>query len=125
MSAPEWSGRLEDPIPVGARVKLTGVFLRDTGQRTGDEGAKVWARVACDCGPCAAGRVVAVDEYPIELLLADLKRARRGRERETVERLLAGYTDAEKADPRAHPRHIAVGALMPEHPRSPRVRYYP
>ena len=125
MSTPEWSGRLEDPVPVGARVKLTGVFLKNTGQRLGGEGERVWTRVDCECEVCARGGHVAVDEYPIERLLADLKRARRRREREVVEHLLSNYTDAEKASPRTYPRHIAVGALMPEHPRTPRARYYP
>lgn len=144
MSAPEWSGRLEDPVPVGARVKLTGVFLKNTGQRTGEEGAKVWTTLEhLSCPLCESGRFVAVDEYPIEELLAEVakhraearaapKPARRGgrkienaRKMNVETYLRESYTAKEIADPRAHPRHVAVAILMPEHPRTPRVRYYP
>ena len=142
MSTPEWSGRLEDPVPVGARVKLTGVFLKNTGQRVGGEGAKVWTTVEHECSLCAGGRFVAVDEYPIEELLAEVaqrraeakdeKPSKRGARKLATARkqnveayLRESYTADEIAAPRAHPRHIAVANLMPEHPRTPRARYYP
>lgn len=38
---------------VGAVVRLTGVFLRSTGQIAGGEGQARWAVVACDCRACA------------------------------------------------------------------------
>lgn len=50
----------------GTRVRLTGRFLRDTGQIAGDEGSRVWTIVACDCAICRRNddeyAVVAVDE---------------------------------------------------------------
>lgn len=127
MSAPEWSGRLEDSVPVGARVKLTGVFLKNTGQVVGGEGAKVWT-VISQPNP----RLVLVDEYPIEVELEAAAQLRAQRQSMRVaaalaaaERNLANYTEAEKAAPREHPRAILVANLMPEHPRTPRARYYP
>jgi hypothetical protein len=51
--------------PIGARIRLTGAFLRNTGQIAGGEGGRVWRRVACDCGLCQSGRFVAVDEKSI------------------------------------------------------------
>jgi hypothetical protein len=57
--------------PVGSKVRLTGYFLKSTGQIKGEEGAKRWA-VVNDCGfpkPCMcqtrvteAHAHVAVDE---------------------------------------------------------------
>jgi hypothetical protein len=70
----KWPGGLDpptvppdrDPVqpvpPIGARVRLTGAFLRSTGQIAGDEGQKVWRVLACACVLCAGGRFVAVDE---------------------------------------------------------------
>ena len=50
----------------GTRVRLTGTFLRSTGQLAGGEGASKWTIVACDCALCAdrtpGWRFVAVDE---------------------------------------------------------------
>jgi len=48
--------------PIGARVRLTGHFLRITGQLTGPEGLARWQIVACPCLACADGHRVAVDE---------------------------------------------------------------
>ena len=137
MSAAEWSCKLDERVPVGARVKLTGVFLKNTGQRAGGEGAKVWTVIAHACSMCESGRYVAVDEYPIELHLAEIKKLeeaegpKRTKEAalkvlESVASILAkSYTPEEVAEPRAHPRHFAVANLMPEHPRTPRARYFP
>lgn len=47
----------------GDRVKLTGQFLRSTGQATGGEGRKVWTVVSCTCGLCKRETHVAVDEF--------------------------------------------------------------
>jgi hypothetical protein len=33
---------LQSPPPVGARVRLTGAFLKSTGQHRGREGVSVW-----------------------------------------------------------------------------------
>lgn len=41
----------------GDRVRLTGVFLKNTGQRAGGEEQSRWTVRACDCGLCASGRV--------------------------------------------------------------------
>lgn len=49
-------------IRVGDVVKLTGKFLRNTGQMRGGEGSKRWTVVACACGLCVKGDFVAVDE---------------------------------------------------------------
>jgi hypothetical protein len=46
----------------GVRVRLTGAFLRNTGQMAGGEGLSRWHVRACDCDPCTDGRMVAVDE---------------------------------------------------------------
>ncbi len=46
----------------GTKVRLSGVFLRNTGQMTGGEGLSKWTVVECDCSLCASGRFVAVDE---------------------------------------------------------------
>jgi hypothetical protein len=50
------------PIPAGARVRMTGEFLRNTGQIAGGEGQRVWKVRSCDCMLCAGGRFVAVNE---------------------------------------------------------------
>lgn len=49
-------------FPIGARVRLTGNFLRWTGQYTGAEPFARWLIVPCACGLCASGRFVAVNE---------------------------------------------------------------
>jgi hypothetical protein len=46
----------------GARVRLTGAFLRSTGQIAGGEGQKVWTVRECGCRLCANGRFVLTDE---------------------------------------------------------------
>lgn len=38
-------GGLKEIPPVGTKVRLTGKFLRDTGQQRGGEGASVWTVV--------------------------------------------------------------------------------
>jgi len=56
-------GLKKKPEP-GTKVRLTGVFLRNTGQMTGDEGRKRWTVQSCECGLCKCGKpgFVAVDE---------------------------------------------------------------
>lgn len=49
------------PAP-GVRVRLTGEFLRNTGQLAGGDGASRWIVQACDCGLCKVGPYIAVDE---------------------------------------------------------------
>src|SRR6266852_2924418 len=53
--------------PVGTRVRLTGYYLKVTGQVTGSEGGKRWTVVSdCGFGPsclCSFGRHLAVDEF--------------------------------------------------------------
>lgn len=53
--------------PPGTRVRLTGEFLRNTGQQAGGEGQKSWTIVSCGCGLCkdypgVIGSFVALDE---------------------------------------------------------------
>lgn len=48
-------------LQVGDTVKLTGKFLKNTGQRVGGEGQKSWVIVSCDCAMCK-GDYCAVDE---------------------------------------------------------------
>lgn len=50
----------------GDKVKLTGVYLRNTGQIAGGEGRKTWRVVACTCDLCARGGFAAVDEPPLD-----------------------------------------------------------
>lgn len=65
-----WADYKEHPEPTafktkpapGARVRLHGTFLRNTGQMTGDEGGRVWYVHDCQCGLCQNGRHVAVDQ---------------------------------------------------------------
>jgi len=84
----------------GTKVRLTGKFLKNTGQQRGDEGVREFTVVECGCASCKLagdGGTVAVDE-------------RRG----TYD-LPGYYTDAEKA---AHPelvhRHILRVNLQPK-----------
>lgn len=53
---------------VGDRVRLTGDFLRSTGQIAGGEGQSKWVVVSCDCRMCESKRFVATDEphYDVE-----------------------------------------------------------
>jgi hypothetical protein len=53
---------MRTPPTPGQRVRLTGEHLRNTGQVVGGEGQARWLVVACPCGICASGRVVAVDQ---------------------------------------------------------------
>ena len=47
----------------GDIVKLTGQFLRSTGQQTGSEGASRWTVIEhASCRSCKTGVVVAVNE---------------------------------------------------------------
>jgi len=47
---------------VGDKVRLTGAFLRSTGQFTGDEPRKVWKVVFVRDGKYGSSDIVAVDE---------------------------------------------------------------
>ena len=47
---------------VGDRVRLTGEFLRNTGQFTGAPGTSRWLIVDCKCDACVHGDFVAVNE---------------------------------------------------------------
>lgn len=62
----------------GDKVRLTGRFLRNTGQLKGGEGRKVWTVVECACGLCSRGGFVAVDERntdgPRHIATGNLKR---------------------------------------------------
>lgn len=49
-------------INVGDRFRLTGKFLRSTGQTRGSAGLSVWTRVACSCLMCARGEWIASNE---------------------------------------------------------------
>lgn len=62
----EYSARARRPDPPppkpGDRVRFHGLFLKNTGQMTGEAGRKVWMVEHCACPPCAEGRWVAVNE---------------------------------------------------------------
>ena len=47
------------------RVRLTGEFLRNTGQIAGGDGQSRWNVRPCACGLCAGGDFVAVDEHSL------------------------------------------------------------
>ncbi len=49
-------------IQTGDKIKLTGKFLKSTGQTRGGEGQSTWLVVACACGLCQGGRFVATNE---------------------------------------------------------------
>lgn len=53
---------LKSPPKPGTRVRLTGAFLKSTGQQVGPEGRKVWTVQACDCSLCTGGRFALTDE---------------------------------------------------------------
>lgn len=58
--------RLSEMVP-GTKVRLTGAFLKSTGQVAGGEGSSVWTLVPCSCDLCARnneklGYFVAVNE---------------------------------------------------------------
>jgi hypothetical protein len=92
-----FGSRAASPLPAydramvpGTRVRFSGKFLANTGQRKGGEGGKCWTVQACDCALCASGDFVCTDE----LGLVDL------------------YTAAEiSAQPSLVWRHIAKGNL--------------
>jgi hypothetical protein len=46
----------------GTQFKLTGKFLRDTGQHTGAAGQSIWTVVKCGCSLCHSGTYVASNE---------------------------------------------------------------
>lgn len=46
----------------GTVVRMTGEFLRNTGQYTGPEGFNRWTIQACDCGLCRVGPFVLTDQ---------------------------------------------------------------
>ena len=70
-------------LVTGDRVRLTGAFLRNTGQLAGGEGSSRWTVTACGCGLCRDGRFVTVDQashddpsQPRHILAANLERVR-------------------------------------------------
>jgi hypothetical protein len=46
----------------GQTVRMTGVFLKSTGQQKGGDGPKRWKVLACACGLCVLGKHVSIDE---------------------------------------------------------------
>jgi len=48
--------------PAGTKVRLTGYFLKSTGQQRGSEGLSRWTVQACACDLCKTGRFVCTDE---------------------------------------------------------------
>lgn len=46
----------------GTKVRLTGCFLRSTGQYTGSDANGWWLVVACNCELCKRGEMCAVNE---------------------------------------------------------------
>jgi hypothetical protein len=56
--------------PVGTRIRLTGKFLRSTGQAVGGEGQSVWIVRECPCSLCKRDFVCSNQERtPAELAL--------------------------------------------------------
>ena len=49
-------------VKPGDVVRLTGYFLKCTGQVTGSEGSKRWTVRACACELCTGGDFVCTDE---------------------------------------------------------------
>ena len=47
---------------VGDTVRLTGAFLKSTGQIAGDEGHAKWTVQACPCRSCASGTVILTNQ---------------------------------------------------------------
>ena len=88
--------------PVGARVRLTGEYLRNTGQSLGDEGGKLWTVVEHDCQICRTGRHVAVDEPAYH----DEKRPRH--------LALANVENVDELDRRAREAFTALAARQAE-----------
>jgi hypothetical protein len=46
----------------GTKVRLSGKFLRNTGQIAGGEGQSVWTVQECSCPGCKDGYLVATNE---------------------------------------------------------------
>ncbi len=61
---------------VGNKVRLTGAFLRSTGQIAGGEGRSVWTVQACKCRLCADGRFVLTDQRSMEGMFTEEEIAR-------------------------------------------------
>lgn len=60
----------------GAKVRLSGKFLKNTGQRVGGEGQSRWTVQECSCSLGKDGRFVAVDQKSCtEFTLAELAEA--------------------------------------------------
>ncbi len=53
---------LKSKYPPGTRVRLTGKFLRSTGQMAGGEGLSKWVVQECDCRLCKGGDFVRTDQ---------------------------------------------------------------
>ena len=53
------------PTP-GVRVRMTGEFLRNTGQFAGQDAHARWIVQECSCGLCKGGRFVAVNERSVD-----------------------------------------------------------
>ncbi len=53
-------------FPVGTKVRLTGRFLRSTGQYTGSDANGKWLTVACNCGLCEGDGYCAVNEPALD-----------------------------------------------------------
>lgn len=86
-------GLQSQPLP-GTKVRLTGYFLRCTGQVTGSEGQSRWIVVACACSLCKTGDYIATDEPS----------GRKAGE---------GHTQAElDSEPGLAWRHFAIGNLQ-------------
>lgn len=52
-------------FPVGARVRMTRAFLRNTGQFTGADANGKWIVQDCPCDHCQRGEWIATDEPAI------------------------------------------------------------
>jgi hypothetical protein len=85
--AREKPGLSNQPAP-GTRVRLTGYFLKATGQQAGGEGHKRWTVMPCGCELCRSGRFVAIDEPATD------------------------FYDDVPPEQRPKWRHVAIGNLM-------------
>ncbi len=54
--------RTNSNLQAGDKVRLSGAFLKSTGQTAGGEGQAVWTVQVCPCRSCAAGRTVLTDQ---------------------------------------------------------------
>ncbi len=71
-----------ESFPPGSVVRLTGRFLRNTGQYVGQEGQSTWTVVPCECGLCRGGGHIAVDQKDYtggqrHIMIGNLEKARR------------------------------------------------